>query len=387
MKLGWNIDKESFFKVKGISTLRLRGTYGHVGNDAIGDYDALGTYAAGPLYNNQAGIFPNRLASSNLTWEDLYEKNLGIDIGFFKDRLTVTVDIYNRQTKNILQNATLPSYTGWSSVRVNSGKLENKGIELDVKARILESPNQGGLRWNVNFNFDRNNNKILDIVNGTNKLDRNTSTLLGKPLGQILTTKFAGINSATGRPMWYDSLGNITYNPQAKDRYYAGIGTGLPPITGGLSSTLAYKGVSVDVQFSYQYGQLLSDGQYNFAMETVARVNVLQENYLNRWTTPGQITYIPRANGVAEPNGVGPGTGNRFLQKTDFIRMKSITRAYDFGSIFLNRLKVSAARFYVQGGNLFTHTAFKGYDPEFVTTATGIVPQSKNITAGVQFVF
>lgn len=387
MKLGWNVDKESFFNIKGVSTFRIRGTYGHVGNDAIGDYDALGTYAAGTLYNNQAGIFPNRLASSDLTWEDLYEKNLGIDLGFFKDRFTVSVDIYNRQTKNILQNATLPSYTGWSSVRINSGRLENKGIELDMKARIIEPVNQGGLRWNVNFNFAKNNNKILEIVNGTTTLDRNTSVLLGKPLGQILTTKFAGINAATGRPMWLDSLGNITYNPQAKDRYYAGIGGGLPPITGGLSSTLAYKGVSVDVQFSYQYGQLLSDGQYNFAMETVARVNVLQENYLNRWTTPGQITYVPRANGVAEPNGVGPGSGDRFLQKTDFIRMRSVTLAYDFTSIFLARFKLSAARFYVQGGNLFTHTAFKGYDPEFVTTATGIVPQSKNITAGIQFVF
>ncbi len=386
-KAVWNVDKETFFHIKGISMLRIRFSYGQVGNDNIGDYDALGTYAAGPLYNNQAGIFPNRLASSNLTWEDIYEKNFGLDLGFFNDRLTVSVDVYDKQTRKILQNATLPSYTGWSSVRVNSGKLENKGIELEVKAKILESSKPGGLRWNVNFNFAHNNNKVLEIVNGTSTLNRNTSTLLGKPIGQILTTKFAGINSATGRGMWYDSLGNLTYNPQAKDRYYAGIGGGLPPITGGLSSTLAYKGISVDVQFSYQYGQLLSDGQYNFAMETLARVNLLKENYINRWTTPGQITYIPRANGVAEPNGVGQGSGDRFLQKTDFIRMRSITLAYDFGSTFLTRLKLSAARFYVQGGNLFTHTAFKGYDPEFVTTATGIVPQGKNITAGVQFVF
>jgi len=386
-KAVWNVDRESFFNVKGISMLRIRGSYGQVGNDNIGDFDALGTYAAGPLYNNQAGIAPNRLASSNLTWEDIYEKNLGIDIGFFSDRLTVSVDVYDKQTKKILQNVALPSYTGWTSVRLNTGQLENKGIEVDVKARVLQSSKPGGLRWNVNFNFAKNNNKILEIINGTSVLDRNTSTLLGKPLGQILTTRFAGINSATGRGMWYDSLGNLTYNPQAKDRYYAGVGGGLPPITGGLSSTLAYKGVSVDVQFSYQYGQLLSDGQYNFAMETVARVNLLQENYINRWTTPGQITYVPRANGVAEPNGVGQGSGDRFLQKTDFIRMRSITLAYDFGSTFLNRLKVAAARFYVQGGNLFTHTAFKGYDPEFVATATGIVPQSKNITAGVQFVF
>jgi TonB-dependent starch-binding outer membrane protein SusC len=386
-KAVWNVDRESFFNVKGISMLRVRGSYGQAGNDNIGDYDALGTYTSGPVYNNQSSIFPNRLASSKLTWEDVYETNFGLDMGFLKERLVVSIDVYNKQTKNILQNTALPVYTGWTSVRSNTGKVENKGIEVDVKARVLESSKPGGLKWNVNFNFARNNNKILEILRGTSTLDRNTSILLGKPIGQILTTRFAGINSATGREMYYDSLGNITYRPQLKDRYYAGVGGGLPPISGGFSSTLSYRGVSVDVQFSYQYGQLLSDGQYNFLMETFARVNTLQENIINRWTTPGQITHVPRANPIAEPNGVPHGSGDRFLQKTDFIRMRSITLAYDFGSTFLNRLKLSAARFYVQGGNLFTYTAFKGYDPEFVNTATGIVPQGKNITAGVQFVF
>lgn len=383
----WNVDRENFFRVKPISTLRTRVSFGHVGNDAIGDYDALGTYGTGALYNNQPGIFPNRLASSSLTWEDVRELNFGLDMGFFKDRLTFTVDVYNKQTKNILQNETLASYTGWNSVRTNTGKLENRGIEVSVKGDIIRPVRSGALKWTASFVFAKNDNKILQIVNGTNHLDRNTSILLGKPIGQILTTRFAGVNSATGRPMWYDSLGNITYSPQNKDRYYLGIGAGLPPIQGGFSSALSYKGLSLDVQFSYQYGQWASDGQYNFAMETVARVNLIHDNYDYRWTAPGQITHIPRANGTTEPNSSGAGTGNRFFQKTDFIRLRSVTFAYDFSGEFIKRLKLSAARFYVQGGNLFTHTSFRGYDPEFVGTATGIIPQSKNITAGFQFTF
>lgn len=383
----WNVDRENFFHVNPISTLRIRASFGHVGNDAIGDYDALGTYGTGALYNNQPGISPNRLASSSLTWEDVRELNLGLDMGFFADRLTFTVDVYNKQTKNILQNEALANFTGWNSVRTNTGKLENRGIELAVKGDILRSTRPGGVRWNMSFVFGKNSNKILQIVNGSAILDRNTSTLLGKPIGQILTTRFAGINSSTGRAMWYDSLGNITYIPQNKDRYYAGIGGGLPPIQGGLSSSISYKGLSVDVQFSYQYGQLLSDGQYNFAMETSARVNLIHDNYDYRWTTPGQITHIPRANGATEPNSSGAGSGDRFLQKTDFIRLRSITLAYDFSGEFIKRLKLNAARFYVQGGNLFTYTSFKGYDPEFVSTSLGIVPQSKNITAGFQFSF
>jgi hypothetical protein len=296
--------------------------------------------------------------------------------------------MYDKQTSNILQNVTLPSYTGWTSVRQNSGKLSNKGIELALNAKIIEARNPGDFKAVLGFNFAKNNNKVIDIINGTTYLDRNTSTLIGKPLGQVLLNKYAGVNPATGRAMWYDSLGNITYTVQAKDRYYAGIGAGgLPPITGGLSGTVSYKGFSADVQFSYQYGQIISDGQYNFAMENLARVNTIYENFNNRWTTPGQITYIPRANGVTEPNGNSTQGGDRMFQKTDFIRMRSITFAYDFGTAFLSRLKLSSARFYVQGGNLFTHTAFKGYDPEFVTAATGIVPQSKNVTVGINFSF
>jgi hypothetical protein len=188
--------------------------------------------------------------------------------------------------------------------------------------------------------------------------------------------------------MWYDSLGNITYAPLAKDRYFAGT-TGLPPFSGGMNTTVSYKNVSLEVNCAYQYGQSLSDGQYNFLMENIARLNTIHENYDNRWLTPGQITYIPRANASGtEPNAGGTQTGDRMLMRTDFIRVRNVTINYDLHNKITSKLKISNARFYVQGANLFTYApAFKGYDPEFVTTATGIIPQSKNITVGIQIVF
>jgi TonB-dependent starch-binding outer membrane protein SusC len=390
IKAAWNVDKEMFFKPnKYINALKIRASYGRTGNDLIGDYDALGTYASGALYNTQSGIFPNRLASSSLTWENIKETNFGFDLGLFDNRIKISSDIYDKLSYDILQNATLPSFTGWNGVRLNSGKLSNKGVELLVAVELLRPKEDDGLRWSVSFNYANNQNKVLEIVNGSSVINSQTITPTNLPIGAILTTKYAGVNAATGKAMWYDSLGNITYNPQAKDRYYAGVGAfGLPPITGGFSSTIAYKGVILDMQFAYQYGQLLSDGQYNFAMETSGRVNWVHDSYDYRWTTPGQVTHIPRAQAGAEPNSAGAGTGDRFLQKTDMIRLRSVTLSYDFNRAVLNKLKMSSARFYVQGGNLFTYTSFKGYDPEFVlqttaSTAAGIVPQSKNVTAGV----
>jgi TonB-dependent starch-binding outer membrane protein SusC len=389
-KAVWNIDREAFWTKmnKAVSTFRVRASYGVVGNDNIGDFDALGTYASGPIYNGAPAIFANRLASSSLTWETVKETNLGLDLGFARDRITLSIDVYKRITNGILQNVDLPRYTGWTSVRQNTGELENRGIEIGFVAKIIDPERAEAFRWSVGVNYAYNDNKILNIINGTNTLDRNTSVLLGKPIGQVLTNKYGGVNASNGKPFWLDSLGNPTYLVVPKDRYYAGIGAnGLPPVTGGFNSTMSFRGITLDAQFAFQYGQIISDGQYNFAMETQGRVNTIYENFDNRWTTPGQITTIPRANTAAEQNNTGPGGGDRFLQKTDMIRLRSLTLSYDFARGLLQKLKVNNARFYLQGGNLWTYTAFKGYDPEFVTTATGIVPQSKNFTVGFNIGF
>jgi TonB-dependent starch-binding outer membrane protein SusC len=391
IKAVWNADREKFLSnVKAISNLRFRISYGQTGSDNIGNFDALGLYGSGTLYNGQSGIFPSQLASPNLSWENVSEKNFGFDLGLFRSRINLNIDVYDKRTNDILQNVTLPTYTGWTSLRQNSGKVSNKGIEITLGGDIIRPKTMGGLSWTASVNFAYNDNRILDIINGSPVLNGSTINLLNKPIGQILTTNYAGVNPATGRPMWYDSTGAITYAPLPKDRYYAGIGAGgLPPYTGGLTTTLSYHGVSMEVNLSYQYGQVIADGQYNFLMENIARLNTLRENYDNRWKNPGQLTAVPRANANgAEPNGVGAQTGDRLLMKTDFIRVRSISLNYDLPSSVLGKLKMSNARFYVQGGNLFTYApAFKGYDPEFVTTATGIVPQSKNVTVGLQMTF
>lgn len=381
----WNLDREKFMEnVKLISTARVRASYGQAGNDGIGNFDSRTLYGGGTVYNNQSGLFPSQLGNDSLGWEKVKEVNIGFDLGFLRNRINLAVDVYNKKTTDVLQNVALPTYTGWTSFRQNSGKVSNKGIEVTLSGEILRAKTPGGLQWNASFNFAYNDNRIVEIINGSPELNANTITLTGKPIGQVLTTRYAGVNPATGRPMWLDSLGNLTYAPVAKDRYYAGT-QGSPPISGGASTSVSYKGISLEVNASYQYGQILSDGQYNFLMEVGARVNTNYENFNNRWTAPGQVTYIPRSNAnSSEPNGAGPASGDRFWLKTDFIRIRNITLSYDLPATVISRLRIASARFYIQGGNLFTYTSFKGYDPEFVTTATGIVPQSKNVTVGLQ---
>jgi hypothetical protein len=164
--------------------------------------------------------------------------------------------------------------------------------------------------------------------------------------------------------------------------------TRLPLYQGGLRNTLSYKGFTLDVFFQYEYGRWASDGQVNFLTESQTRINTLKEYYDNRWTTPGQVTYFPRQNaGGAESKGSGAQSGDRTWFKADYIRLKNVTLSYDFSSSFLNKVKITNARFYVQATNLWTMSDWYSYDIEFVGTATGIIPQSKNYTIGLQLGF
>jgi hypothetical protein len=196
--------------------------------------------------------------------------------------------------------------------------------------------------------------------------------------------KYAGVNPATGRPMWWDSLGNPTYLVAERDRQIIGP-TELPKYTGGWGHTLSFKHFTLNAFFQYQYGLLGTDGQVNFLIENIARLNELDEVYENRWTTPGQVTWYPRfnANGT-EPKSSGGQTGNRTYFKADYIRLKSLTLSYDVDASVLKRFKIASVRFYVQGSNLWTYSDWFSYDIEFVGVATGIVPQTKNITVGLQ---
>jgi hypothetical protein len=186
--------------------------------------------------------------------------------------------------------------------------------------------------------------------------------------------------------MWLDTLGNVTYQPQLRDRVY--VGDTQPDFWGGWTNNFTYKGFTLDVFFQYEYGRMADDGQVNFMIENQARLNAFVDVFNNRWTTPGQITWYPRMRSAgAEPKGSSPLSGTRTLFKADYIRLKNVTLSYDLNSDVVRKLKLSNARFYLQGTNLWTLSDWFSYDIEFVGAATGIIPQSRNITAGIQIGF
>jgi TonB-linked SusC/RagA family outer membrane protein len=386
LRFAWNLDNEKFLEnASWINSLRFRASYGITGNDQIGNFDGLGLYGAASPYSGQPGITFSQLANPELRWEKNRTANLGLDFGFFDNKVFGSLEAYDKITADLLLSQPLQLTTGFSSITRNVGQIQNRGIELTLGVQPVRSLKPGGFNWTSTFIFTYNNNRVRKLYDGLQELPGNPSTRVNRSLGSVFTQRYAGVNAATGRSMWYDTLGNITYQPQNRDRVY--LGDTQPDFWGGWTNNFTYKGFTLDVFFQYEYGRMADDGQVNFMLENIARLNAFVDVYENRWTTPGQITWYPRMRTAAEPKGAGSLGGSRTLFKADYIRLKNVTLSYDLNSEVVRKLKLSNARFYLQGTNLWTLSDWYSYDIEFVGAATGIIPQSRNITAGIQIGF
>jgi hypothetical protein len=385
----WNLDKENFLRGNNIlSQLRLRGSFGRTGQDQIGNFDALSLYTSGAQYNGFAGINYGGLANPNLTWEVNQTLNLGIDYGFFKNRVSGSLEFFNRKTQNALLGQPVTWLNGTGSFSQNVGEIDIKGIEFATNIEIVKPKKEGDFRWVANFNFTFLYNKISKLYGGNEFLPGDPSVRIGRSINSVFTQSYQGVNAATGRPMYLDTFNNVTYIPQNRDRRY--IGDQEPDYFGGIGSQLSYKGFGLDFLFTYEFGRLATDGQVNFMMENGNRTfNTLKSIYDARWRKPGDLTSVPRTFDTgAEPGGVNHVTGSsRLWRKADYIRLRDIRFSYTFPSAFLTKTKISSAVFYVQGQNLFTVSDWLGYDPEFAGTTTGIIPQTKNINVGLQIGF
>ena len=393
VRLGWSLVEEEFLKNSStVSEMKFRASYGLTGNDQIGNFDARGLYGGGGNYSGSAGIVPSSLANLGLSWETNNTLNLGLDFGFFENRITGSVDAFDRRTKDLLLSQPILWINGFGGISNNVGELQNRGLEFELSTVNID---KGGFRWNSSFNITKIDNQILSLYSGLKFLPANPGIAVGQPVGRsgegaVFSQEYVGVNPATGRPMWLDINGNITYLPLAADRKYQG--SSLGTVFGGLNNNFSYKGFELTTFFTYEYGGVGGDGQYGFLRENGTRLtlNALREVNDRSWKTPGQITDIPRnltTNGGNEVRSVGRNSGTASLLKYDFIRLSQLTVAYSFKPSLVSRIGLTRARIYAQGVNLWTYTDYPGYDPEFTGAGTGQIPLTKSYTLGVQIGF
>ena len=361
----WNGYKEKIMeRLDWISLLKLRVSYGVTGNAGIPDYASQQTYSYGSSnnYNGMGGSFPNAVGNPVLAWEANKQFDLGADLGFWKNRLTVTFDFYSRQANRLLMSQPTSQTTGFTGYINNVGSVRNRGIELVVSGTPVVA---GDFKWDLGFNFSRNNNKVLTLVNGNDLVQNNKIIRVGMELNTFYLRQWAGVNPANGSPLWYKDAGmketTTSYNSAALVAKYSSV----PKAFGGVTTAFTYKGFSLSGMLYYNFGNYIQDywGRITESDGAVPSYNHLASQ-LKAWSKPGDITNIPvniynNANNSARMS-------SRFLYKGDYVRLKEITLSYVFPKATLAAMKIQGLKIYLQGMNLLTWVKDKNlpYDPE-----------------------
>jgi len=378
----WNIHNESFMKgVKSVNMLKLRASYGVNGNDNIGTYEQWGIYSSNQ-YNGAGGMFPSQPDNKDLTWEVNKSFDVGVDLTIF-DRITATFDYYNRKTTDMLLDNPLSYTSGFSSIRQNIGALRNSGVEALINVKILDK----AVKWDVGVNLAHNQSKILDLGDVDQIISGRLIYKVGESLYNFYSRDYAGVNPANGEALWRDNDGKITNSYANAPRKI--MGSPEPKLMGGFNSSLAYMGLSLNMNFEFKYGNkvqieelhyLNSDGfQWNTNQVTTA---------LDYWKKPGDVTRNPKP--IAENSTNSNGYYNsRWMFDGSYLRIKNLTLAYDLPKSITNLVNLSGLRVYGSAVNLYTFHKVDYFDPERGSNGLGmgIYPMTKSIVAGLEITF
>lgn len=385
----WNIDGQDFFKNQSVlSSTKLRASYGTTGNaQGIGNYAARPLSYYGSNYTTGNGQNYSSVGNPDLTWEKQKKLDIGIDLGFFNDRLAFTADFYRNDIFALIQAVSISRTTGFSSVPyANSGSMQNRGVELGVKGIPVKLRD---FTWTSNFNIAFNHNEVTDAGNNATSANGNYYFSKGYDYYTYYTRLYAGVDPANGSALWYTDGTKTKTTTDYSSALRVPYKSSTPKFFGGFSNTFNYKGIALTGDFYYNFGNYIADGwSTRFYDGTYYTFNKYQREYTNRWTTPGQVTDVPKyiAGGGTQSN--SQAFSSRFLYKGDFIRLKNLSIGYDLKKIgYLKDFKaISKLYIYGRATNLWTKTYDEKlpYDPE---SGTVTIPQYKTFTVGINVGF
>jgi TonB-linked SusC/RagA family outer membrane protein len=403
----WNIDQEDFFSKQNIlTTAKLRSSIGTTGNAGLpivnnvsGNYIALPTAGYGFNYAGAVGQVFNTIGNTELTWESQQKFNVGADFGFFKDRLTFVVDYYRNTINGLIQSVPISRTTGFTTVTQNIGSMQNNGLELAVKGIPVRTKD---FTWTTNFNIAFNQNTVTKLANGAAYTNGSFYVTQGRDLFSYYAREWAGVNPANGEGLWYtDGTKSATTNVySAAQRVQAKQAD--PKGFGGFNNTFSYKGITLTADVYFNYGNYVNDGWASYLYDGVyySAYNKYAAN-LDAWTTPGQVTDVPKYTAGGSNGGQSASFSTRFLYKGDFIRLRNASIGYDFKNLTaLKKVGISRLYLYGRGTNILTKTFDKRltFDPEVgassgtgQTSTYGVsnldVPQVKTFTIGLNVGF
>ncbi|WP_179374340.1 SusC/RagA family TonB-linked outer membrane protein [Winogradskyella wichelsiae] len=390
--LAWKASEESFIDNLNIfSELKFRGSWGLVGSQAISPYTTLNILSSGytvfddELYNTLA---PGSRLPNDLKWETTEQLNVGVDAGFFNNRLSLTLDYYVKNTEDLLNTVRLPSSTGYLSSIRNIGEVENKGIELGISGDIF----RGDFKWNLAANISANRNKVIKLNGGEDILTSNISLLAvqdnvsilreGRPIGQFWGYLEDGYTDE-------GQINIVDLNEDgvisAEDKTY--IGDPNADFIYGINSEMSYKNFNLSFFIQGSEGNdIFNVSAIPVTMDYGQGLNTLREVYQDNWSptnTDAKYPLVSRSTSAY--------VSDRWIEDGSYIRLKNIELAY---SIPLDYDFMEKAQVYISGQNLVTITNYSWLDPEVNSQGAGSpgidylsYPVAKGFTLGLRMVF
>lgn len=403
--IAWNMKNEGFLEeVDLVSFWKWRASYGKTGNQAISPYQTLARFSTVFSVINGVpvnAVRPTTVANNDLTWETTAQFNIGTDLGFIDDRITLTMEYYRMVTSGLLFNVQLPQYSGYTNQLKNIGEVENKGFELTLGSRNLT----GAFKWNMDINISANRNKVLSLPDGNeiqygsgpgHMVGLGSTQVLqeGYPVGSFFGWIYDGVyqdgenflpgggfEQIAGGEKFRDidgirnDGGELTGQPDGQlnsdDRTI--IGNPHPDFTWGFNNDFQWKNFDLNVFFQGSQGNdILS---YTLMeLDLLSGINNATTNALNRWTPSNTITDIPRAT-----TGRTRRVSTRWIYDGSFARLKNLAIGYNLPTTALERMKISKFRIYMSAQNILTFTQYEGYDPEVNYQSSGDTNGNRNL--------
>lgn len=429
--IAWKMEEEPWMKkLKWVNESKIRVSAGVTGNNRVGDYSAYPSITTNDWYSFDNGTpsevyAPSNLGNLDLTWESTVQYDIGWDLAVLDNRISMTIDLYRKNTTDLLLNSNLPYSSGFTTVYKNIGAVRNEGLEFSFSTVNVRTRN---FMWTSDFNISFNRSKVLSLSEGEDRLlstvdftgDFNSQYLyiaqVGQPMSQFIGYEWAGVYNYEDFDI--DDSGNyvlkqnVPTNGMERDQIQPGdikyvdqngdgvvndddrviIGRGEPIHTGGFNNNFTYKGFSLNIFFQWTYGNDIMN-----ANRIVFEGNALSKNinqfasYADRWSPENTDSKLYRTNGEG-PTGI---YSSRTIEDGSFLRLKTLQLSYSLPKRVLSKMRMKNFEIFVSGQNLWTWTKYSGLDPEVSTHHSALTPgfdysayaRNRIFTGGIKLTF
>lgn len=377
----WNAKSESFLEnYTWLDNAKLRASYGTTGNSSFANYAYQSLLTTGGLYNGSTSLGIAQSGNHSLSWETVRAFDLGLNVGLF-NIVNLDVDFYVKNTHDMLIEIPYSYTTGESKSWGNVAKMRNTGVDVDLNVDIIKNRDW---YWGVHANMNYNHNEITYLYDGSDSMPAGNLNRfeIGHNAYEYYMVRYAGVDPRDGKQMWYTKEGNLTKEIDLnRDRVWTGK-SALAPAFGGFGTELRWKGLSLRVDFNWAADKWMRNSDLFFITDNNMATNNQRTVMFNTWTTPGQITDIPK---------VGENISQfdtRWLEDASYVRLKNLTLAYNLPQNIVNKAGMKGVQLHFTGRNLLTFTDYTGMDPEpEATNVFFFYPNTRQYEFGIDVTF